>query len=88
MLSGGGVPDIESGLAMTIVPKELVTKLGQPLVHQRNKGVLETLCSCCCSERCDLMKSEVDYYFRFRQDMIVSYDESNPTHEVGAPLSD
>src|SRR5687768_17304879 len=36
----------------------------QPIFHQRNKGFLEKLCSCC-TERCDLNRKEVRLFCVF-----------------------
>jgi len=41
---------------------------------------LESFCSCCV-ERCDLLRSEVDYYYRFQKEMVLPYDENNSEHE-------
>ncbi|TNV74012.1 hypothetical protein FGO68_gene4949 [Halteria grandinella] len=63
------------------VPTELLVK-GQPVFHQDNKKFMEKFCKCCLSENRDLMKSEVEMYYRFREELIQPYDEFNHIHEA------
>jgi hypothetical protein len=51
-------------------------------MHVRNKGLLEKICQCC-TERCDMTRRESRYYVKFREEMVASYSEEDPEHEVG-----
>ncbi len=53
---------------------------GQPAMHVRNKGMLEKLCTCF-TERCDLTRKEAKYYVKFREEMVMLYNEQDPDHE-------
>jgi hypothetical protein len=35
----------------------------------------------CCTEPCDLTRREIQYYYRFRENMVMLYDEDKPEHE-------
>ena len=52
----------------------------QPSPHQKNKGVFETVFSCCAANH-DLNKRENKFYTRFKNDMVGAYDGENSEHE-------
>lgn len=43
---------------------------------------MESFLCRCCAEQCDLTRRELQYFYRFRDEMGGAYDETNAEHEV------
>jgi hypothetical protein len=53
----------------------------QPQVHQKHKGIFESIFGTCCAPNHDLNKRELKYYKKFVQGSVKEYDASIPEHE-------
>eukprot|EP00347_Sterkiella_histriomuscorum_P023455 403334575 len=53
----------------------------QPIFHSRQKSFFEKLCKCCVENK-DLNKREIKYFYKFRDELVMHYDEKNPDHEA------
>mmetsp|Transcript_32476 Transcript_32476/g.23998 ORF Transcript_32476/g.23998 Transcript_32476/m.23998 type:complete len:153 (+) Transcript_32476:109-567(+) len=52
----------------------------EPLMHSKKKTVWERVLFCCL-ENYDLTEEEIKYFWKFKENMVQSFNESNEEHE-------